>query len=56
MTQALGPGKIAFSKEKPGEMVAIPLDPGQGPGNTLMATPVLTTRVRRLGGGMVQDF
>ena len=29
MTQAHGPGRIAFSKDKPGELVAIPLDPGQ---------------------------
>jgi len=29
MTQAMGPGRIAFSKDKPGELVAIPLDPGQ---------------------------
>jgi uncharacterized protein (AIM24 family) len=29
MTQASGPGKIAFSKDKPGELVALPLDPNQ---------------------------
>jgi len=30
MTQATGPGHIAFSKDKPGELVALPLEPGQG--------------------------
>ena len=29
MTQASGPGRIAFSKDKPGELIALPLDPGQ---------------------------
>lgn len=29
MTQAVGPGRIAFSKDKPGELIAIPLDRGQ---------------------------
>ncbi|MFL5731803.1 MAG: AIM24 family protein [Chloroflexia bacterium] len=29
MTQAHGPGHIAFSQDKPGEMVALPLQPGQ---------------------------
>jgi uncharacterized protein (AIM24 family) len=29
MTQAMGPGKIAFSKDKPGELIAIPLDAGK---------------------------
>jgi uncharacterized protein (AIM24 family) len=29
MTQAQGPGHIAFSKDNPGEMVALPLQPGQ---------------------------
>jgi uncharacterized protein (AIM24 family) len=29
MTQATGPGRIAFSKDTPGELVAIPLEPGQ---------------------------
>jgi len=29
MTQAIGPGRIAFSKDHPGELVAIPLDQGQ---------------------------
>jgi uncharacterized protein (AIM24 family)/predicted RNA-binding Zn-ribbon protein involved in translation (DUF1610 family) len=30
MTQAQGPGHIAFSKDKPGELIALPLQPGQG--------------------------
>jgi uncharacterized protein (AIM24 family) len=29
MTEAHGPGHIAFSRDEPGEMVAIPLQPGQ---------------------------
>jgi uncharacterized protein (AIM24 family) len=29
MTQAAGPGRIAFSKDKPGELIAIPLDAGR---------------------------
>jgi uncharacterized protein (AIM24 family) len=29
MTQASGPGRIAFSKDKPGELIALPLQPGQ---------------------------
>jgi uncharacterized protein (AIM24 family) len=29
MTQAKGPGRIAFSKDSPGELLAIPLDRGQ---------------------------
>lgn len=29
MTQATGPGRVAFSKDQPGELVAIPLEPGQ---------------------------
>lgn len=29
MTQAMGPGRIAFSKDAPGELLAIPLNPGQ---------------------------
>lgn len=29
MTQAAGPGRIAFSKDAPGEMIALPLQPGQ---------------------------
>jgi uncharacterized protein (AIM24 family) len=29
MTQAMGPGRIAFSKDKPGELIAVPLDIGQ---------------------------
>ena len=29
MTQATGPGRIAFSKDLPGELVALPLEPGQ---------------------------
>ena len=29
MTQAFGPGHIAFSRDEPGEMIAIPLHPGQ---------------------------
>jgi uncharacterized protein (AIM24 family) len=29
MTQAQGPGHIAFSKDNPGELVALPLQPGQ---------------------------
>ena len=29
MTQATGPGRIAFSKDQPGELIAIPLDRGQ---------------------------
>jgi uncharacterized protein (AIM24 family) len=29
MTQASGPGRIAFSKDKPGELIALPLSPGQ---------------------------
>ena len=29
MAQATGPGKIAFSKDKPGELIAIPLDAGK---------------------------
>ena len=29
MTQATGPGRIAFSKDAPGELIAIPLDRGQ---------------------------
>jgi uncharacterized protein (AIM24 family) len=30
MTQAGGPGRIAFSKDAAGEMIALPLSPGQG--------------------------
>src|SRR5439155_13877670 len=30
MTQAEGPGHIAFSKDAAGEMIAVPLQPGQG--------------------------
>lgn len=29
MTQAQGPGHIAFSKDEPGELIALPLHPGQ---------------------------
>ena len=29
MTQAHGPGHIAFSRDEPGEMIALPLQPGQ---------------------------
>jgi uncharacterized protein (AIM24 family) len=29
MTQARGPGHIAFSKDEPGELIALPLQPGQ---------------------------
>lgn len=29
MTQAAGPGRIAFSKDKPGELIALPLESGQ---------------------------
>ena len=29
MTQAQGPGRIAFSRDAPGEMIALPLQPGQ---------------------------
>jgi uncharacterized protein (AIM24 family) len=29
MTQAMGPGRIAFSKDTPGELIAIPLNPGE---------------------------
>jgi uncharacterized protein (AIM24 family) len=29
MTQAAGPGRIAFSKDAPGELIALPLNPGQ---------------------------
>src|SRR5579863_8369015 len=29
MTQAKGPGRIAFSKDTPGEVMAVPLDRGQ---------------------------
>jgi len=29
MTQAQGPGHIAFSKDNPGELISIPLQPGQ---------------------------
>jgi uncharacterized protein (AIM24 family) len=29
MTQAVGPGRIAFSKDAAGEMIALPLQPGQ---------------------------
>ncbi|HEX3556669.1 MAG TPA: AIM24 family protein [Thermoanaerobaculia bacterium] len=29
MTQAEGPGRIAFSRDAPGEMIALPLQPGQ---------------------------
>ena len=29
MTQAAGPGRIAFSKDAPGELIALPLDAGQ---------------------------
>jgi uncharacterized protein (AIM24 family) len=29
MAQAHGPGRIAFSKDAPGELIALPLDPGQ---------------------------
>ena len=29
MTQATGPGHIAFSRDAPGEMIAVPLQPGQ---------------------------
>jgi uncharacterized protein (AIM24 family) len=29
MTQAMGPGRIAFSKDKPGELIALPLQAGQ---------------------------
>ena len=29
MTQAVGPGRIAFSKDKPGEVIAIPLNVGR---------------------------
>ena len=30
LPQAHGPGRIAFSRDKPGEMIAIPLHPGEG--------------------------
>lgn len=30
MTQATGPGHVAFSQDKPGELIALPLQPGQG--------------------------
>ena len=30
MTQAQGPGHIAFSRDAPGEQIALPLQPGQG--------------------------
>jgi uncharacterized protein (AIM24 family) len=30
MTQASGPGRVAFSKDAPGELIALPLQPGQG--------------------------
>ncbi len=30
MTQAQGPGHIAFSRDAPGELLAVPLQPGQG--------------------------
>jgi uncharacterized protein (AIM24 family) len=30
MTEAHGPGHIAFSRDEPGEMIALPLQPGQG--------------------------
>lgn len=29
MTQAAGPGRLAFSKDAPGELIALPLEPGQ---------------------------
>ncbi len=29
MTQAQGPGHIAFSQDAPGELIALPLQPGQ---------------------------
>ena len=29
MTQAQGPGHIAFSRDAPGEMIALPIEPGQ---------------------------
>lgn len=29
MTQAVGPGHIAFSQDRPGELIALPLQPGQ---------------------------
>ena len=29
MTQAMGPGHIAFSKDDPGELIAMPLQPGE---------------------------
>jgi uncharacterized protein (AIM24 family) len=29
MTQATGPGRLAFSKDHPGELIALPLQPGQ---------------------------
>src|SRR5512143_131579 len=29
MTQAQGPGRIAFSRDEPGETIALPLQPGQ---------------------------
>jgi uncharacterized protein (AIM24 family) len=29
MTQAQGPGHIAFSRDKPGELIALPIQPGQ---------------------------
>ncbi len=29
MTQAVGPGHIAFSKDDPGELISVPLQPGQ---------------------------
>jgi len=29
MTQAVGPGRIAFSRDAPGEMISLPLQPGQ---------------------------
>jgi uncharacterized protein (AIM24 family) len=30
MTEARGPGHVAFSRDEPGEMIALPLDPGRG--------------------------
>jgi uncharacterized protein (AIM24 family) len=29
MTQAVGPGRVAFSRDAPGEMISLPLQPGQ---------------------------
>jgi uncharacterized protein (AIM24 family) len=29
MAQASGPGRVAFSKDEPGELIVVPLDPGQ---------------------------